>query len=570
MSRWWLSDRPEYRLSAHFFRAMFDFGILTQVGADSLTRMLLGGLGGLLGAGFVLTRGFVGRYQALAGGMSAEPYRRTLLGDDLFIIAVPMLAAALVTLLVSDLLFPDDRDFRILGPLPVRRAVVFGAKLAALVLFNGILIAAVHLALAPIVLVTSAHRWREQPVWSRMMAWAVASISASALAVLAIMALVGVLVLTLSRDRLNSLTALLRSVLLAALLSCVPLAVHLSGFGGALADRSAWLAFVPPAWFVALERVLLGSADSWLVRLAGVALAATASAALVVTVAYALLFLHFERLMLRSTAMSSIWRTGDLMGATASGATPAFRAVYRFTTTTLGRSGLHQTVLVGLSGCGLGIAINGLLGADMTGWLRTGGAASLTLAAAASWAPFAVMLTCGLSARLSLSLPIEHRANWIFRLAEDQDTRTDQLRAVDRLVTTTVVGPAVASAIAIFWIPFGAAAGIGTAVVALVGLLYTHVVLLGWSRIPFTSSYVPGKRFVVHTFVLACLAWLTFTVGGSWLARTAMSAPGPAVAILGGLSLVTYLLKRRRAADWKRAPLVFEDDFPDQPLELGL
>src|SRR4029079_8257911 len=161
--------------------------------------------------------------------------------------------------------------------LPVRRAVVFGAKLAALVLFNGMLIAAVHLALAPIVLVTSAHRWREQPVWSRMMAWAVASISASALAVLAIMALVGVLVLTLSRDRLNSLTTLMRSVLLAALLSCVPLAVHLSGFGGALADRSAWLAFVPPAWFVALERVLLGSADPWLVRLADIALAATAS-----------------------------------------------------------------------------------------------------------------------------------------------------------------------------------------------------------------------------------------------------------------------------------------------------
>jgi hypothetical protein len=36
-------------------------------------------------------------------------------------------------------------------------------------------------------------------------------------------------------------------------------------------------------------------------------------------------------------------------------ATPAFRAVYRFTTMTIGRSGLHQTVLVGLSGCGLGI-----------------------------------------------------------------------------------------------------------------------------------------------------------------------------------------------------------------------
>jgi hypothetical protein len=268
--------------------------------------------------------------------------------------------------------------------------------------------------------------------------------------------------------------------------------------------------------------------------------------------------------------MSSMWRSGYSAGPTAFGATPAFRAVYRFTTTTLGRSGLHQTVLVALSGCGAGIAMNGLLGADITSWLRTGGPASSTLATAIVWAPFAVMLTCGLSTRISLSLPIEHRANWIFRLVEDQDTRADQLHAVERLVIMIVVGPPVIAAIAVFWIPFGAAAAVGTAVVALVGLVCTHIVLLGWSRIPFTSSYVPGKRFVVHTFALACLAWLTFTVGGSWLARTAMSAPSAAVAILGGLSLLTYLFRRQRTAHWKRAPLMFEDQISDQPLELQL
>jgi hypothetical protein len=268
--------------------------------------------------------------------------------------------------------------------------------------------------------------------------------------------------------------------------------------------------------------------------------------------------------------MSSTWHSGRPAEATASGATPAFRAVHRFAVTTLGRSGLHQTVLVGLSGCGVGIAMNGLLGAGMAGWLRTGGPVSSPLAAAIVWAPFAVMLTCGLSTRISLSLPIEHRANWIFRLAEDHNTRADQLRAVDRLVTTTVVGPAVATAIALFWIPFGAAAGIGTTVVALVGLVCTHVVLLGWNRIPFTSSYVPGKRFVVHTFALACLAWLTFTVGGSLLARTAMSAPGRAVAILGALSLLTYFFSRQRTAHWKHESLTFEDQIPDQPLELQL
>ena len=257
--------------------------------------------------------------------------------------------------------------------------------------------------------------------------------------------------------------------------------------------------------------------------------------AVIVAVAYALLFRHFERLMIRSAAMSPIWRTRDQTGSMFAGATPAFRAVHRFTTTTVGRSALHQTVLVGVSGCGVGIAVNSLLGADLIGWIQAGGPASLALSTAVLWAPFAMMLTCGLGARTSLSLPIEHRANWIFRLTEDRHTRGDQLGAVDRLVTAAVVGPPVALAIAVFWIPFGPAAAIGTAVVSLVGLVYVHVLLIDWRRIPFTSSYVPGKRFVVHTFVLACFAWLTFTLVGSWLARTAMSAPGAAVTILGGL-----------------------------------
>ena len=40
----------------------------------------------------------------------------------MLIIGLPMLLVAFVTLLVSHSLFPDERDFRILGPLPVTQA----------------------------------------------------------------------------------------------------------------------------------------------------------------------------------------------------------------------------------------------------------------------------------------------------------------------------------------------------------------------------------------------------------------------------------------------------------------
>lgn len=564
-----LFARAEWRLTEHFFRGMFDFGILTQAGADSFARMVLGGLAMIVAVGLAMTRVFVAMYAVLGRAASPEPYRRALLGDDMLIIGLPMLLIAFLTLLVSDSLFPNERDFRILGPLPVRTSVVFATKLAALILFNGAFIAVAHVAMAPVVLITSVNRWREHTVLSRLTTWAAASVSASAFTVLAMTAIVGVLMLTLARSRLTALTAIMKGGMLAVLASCVPLVFHLPVYGRALSIGSSWLALVPPAWFVGLERVLLGSGDPTFVRLAGIASWMMVAAALVVAVAYTLLFRHFERLMLRS-AVGSPFRSKTRRGRAFSRSAPAFRAVYSFTTTTIARSEVHQAVLVGLSGCGLAIAMNSLIGADLIGSLRAAEPPSANLASAAIWAPFALMFACGLGTRAALALPMEHRANWIFRLAEDETTRSEQLRAVDRVVTAWVVGPPVGLAVAVLWVPLGSTAVIGAAVVALVGLVFVHAVLLDWRRIPFTSSYLPGKRFVVHSFVLGCLAWLVFTHTGVGLVHAATGGGHQALVVTAALSVFAYVLRLRRLATWKRTPLVFEDELPDRPVQLQL
>jgi hypothetical protein len=534
-------------LTKHFLRSMFDFGILTQAGADSFTRMLLSGLAGLLAAGFAMTRIFVGRYQALGHAASAEPYRRALLGDDMLIVGLPMLLAAFITLLVSDALFPNERDFRILGSLPVRKLTIFVTKLIALVSFNAVFVIVIHAALVPVMLIMSASRWRDHTTAARFLAWLAASVTASAFTMLAMMAIVGVMVLALSRTHSVSATALVKGTLLAALVSGVPLLLRLPAHGGALASGAPWLAFAPPAWFVALERVWLGNLDPAFVHLADIARTALVAAAGVVVVAYLVLFRNFETLMLRSFARPSI-RSTRLRMATGAGSTPAFRAVFRFTATTLVRSQFHQTVLVGLSGCGVALAING----------------------AASWAPFALMFACAVGGRAALALPLEHRANWIFRLTEDDTTRSDQLRAVDQIVGIWMVGLPVALAVSSMWIPLGLRGAIGTVVVALVGLVSVHAVMFDWRRIPFTSSYLPGKRFVVHSFVLGCLAWLTFTGVGVWLVDFAMRGPFQTLFVTATLAMLGYVLRQRRIETFRRTPLMFEDELPDQPLQLEL
>lgn len=576
-----LADRPEWRLTEHFFRAMFDFGILSTAGADSFKHMLLGAVGGFVAFGLLLTYLYTGKY-AVLWGAPPELYRRAVLGDDLLLVGLPMLLVAFVTLLVSHSLFPDERDFRILGPLPVRKAVVFGAKLTALVLFSGLFIVVAHVSLLPLLLLTS---FGDHAVLSRLTVWAITGVGASMLAVLAVTAIVGLFVLPLSRSRLHELTGIIRSAMLVLLVLCVPLVLRLPNLGASLASGSAWLWLVPPAWFVGLQQVLRGSNDPSFFHLAGVAVAAVGVAVLIVAITYTVLFRHFEHLMLRSVTTSPPWSETDRAGAATHATSldsarnglsevegsPAFRAVHRFTILTLRRSQLHQSVLVGLSACGIGMVMNGLIEANLAGWLGAGGPPPSSLASAAMWTPFGLMFVCGLGVRAALALPMEHRANWIFRMTEDEATRREQLRAVDQVVTTYVVGVPVAAALPILWIAIGAStAVIAAAVVALVGFVFVHAVLLDWRRIPFTCSYLPGKRFVAHSLLLGVAAYMLFTLVAVGLVRAATAATRQALVIAAVLALVAFLLRRRRLTVWSATPLMFEDEFPDQPQQLRL
>ena len=549
-----LADRPEWRLSAHFFRAMFDFGVLSEAGADSLKHMFAGGIGGFVAAAWLTVIIFVSKYLGLWFQPSPEPYRRALLGDDMFMLGVPMLIGALVTLIVSASLFPDERDFRILGPLPIRRGVVFGAKLAALVLFVGAFILLTQASLFPLFLLTTKNPWGEHVFVARVVAWLVSTAAAAAFAILAVTAGVGVLGLLRSSARLQAVTTSVRSLALGALVLCVPLVVRLSDMGGAMADGAGWLLLVPPAWFVGLERVLTGSQDPAFMRLATVGLTALVAAAVVVGGLYTILFRHFERLVLRPPITSPA--AGPISTARVQRASPAYLAVRLFTVATLRRGALQQGVLVGLAACGLGVAARSLLGDE---WR-----------AAVPWAPFAFMFACGLGVRSSLVLPMEHRANWIFRVTEDDATRADQLRAMNDVATVCVVVPTVAASLPLFWMLWGLQAVTAILVLLTVGLVFVHAVLFDWRRIPFTCSYLPGKRFVAQSFFLGIAGYLVFVLAGEWVLRTALSSPAVAIVVVAAGSVVAFVLRRKRLDAWARRPLMFEDEFPDALMALHL
>ena len=549
------TERAEWRLTEHFFRAMFDFGFLNELAADSFKRALIGSVGGFVAFGFVLTRAYMVKYAILWSTGTPELYRRALLGDDMTIIGLPMLLVAFVTLLVSHALFPDERDFRILGPLPVRRIVVFRAKLGAVLMFTGLFTTAAHVSLVPLMLLTSMNPWGESNVIVRLMAWAIASVAASAFAILAITAVVGILVLALSRGRLEALSTFMRSIVLGSLVVCLPLVSHLPTLGEPLARGASWMALVPPAWFLGLERVIQGSPGAGLARLALIGIAAVLTVATIVAATYIVLFKQFERLMLRPAPTSPPW--WRINRPTRSRAAPAFRGVRGFTIATLARSQLHQGVLIGLSACGVGLA---------TIFLTS----SIRLTTTAAIVPFLLMFACGVAIRAALALPIEHRANWIFQVTEDHATRGDQMRAVDRVVIRYVIGVPVIASVPVLWVAYEWDAMLATAVVAAIGFVFVHAVLLDWRRIPFTCSYLPAKRFIGHSALIGFAACLLFTVVSTGLVRTALVTVNQGIVITAALLVIGFWLRERRLATWRRTPLMFEDEFPDQLLQLQL
>jgi len=144
------------------------------------------------------------------------------------------------------------------------------------------------------------------------------------------------------------------------------------------------------------------------------------------------------------------------------------------------------------------------------------------------------------------------------------------MRAVDRVVMTYVIGVPVVASAPLLWIALESSALLAGVVVAAIGLVFVHAVLLDWRRIPFTCSYLPAKRFIGHSALIGFAACLLFTVISTGLVRTALVTVNQGIVITAALLVIGFWLRERRLATWRKTPLMFEDEFPDQVLQLQL
>jgi hypothetical protein len=236
---------------------------------------------------------------------------------------------------------------------------------------------------------------------------------------------------------------------------------------------------------------------------------------------------------------------------------------------TLARSPLHQGVFIAIAACGAGLVFNSLLGVKAMPRLRRSYEDELT--AAVTWAPFALMFVMTLAVRTALVLPIEPRANWIFRMTEHDEARVQQIDAVvGSMVRLGVVVP-LAILFPIEWAMFGVRAPIAATVALMAGVVLVELEMSDWRRIPFTCSYLPGKRFVGLTALIGLAAFVVFTSIGSGLVYYCLGHGWGWIAVMAVLAAAVWQRRSRRARLSRQTSLLFEDVLPNEvePLRLS-
>jgi hypothetical protein len=558
-------------LTRHFVRHFLDVGFMTSEGSDGVRRALLGLMSAVITIGLFLPRVMLRKYEAVRS--IDDLYHAMVIGDTLMTFAFAMLLTAFAAAFAGDSMFPDEMDFRVLTPLPVTRAFVFSAKLRAIALYLGLAIVVTGLALQLPFTAISGGPHAERIWVARAAMHSAASMAGSLFAATAVMAIQGLILLVAPGRHPRAIAVGARTAMLCGVVLLLPLAGRLPRAASGFAAASPFLFAAPPAWFVGLQRVGLGAGTGIDAQLAGVAIAALVLSAALVAGCYVVLYRRFDVLMLRQNISSGEERNrgnDDRLRAAASIAGDQTRVVARFAARTLWRSPLQQVVFLGVTACGLGWSLNGLLVGGLLTWLRDGGVPAPRLIAAVTSMPFVLLLTAATGLRAALMLPQDPRANWIFRLREDDALRPAQLDAVEQLFMRLVVWPVLFVVLPLQWAILGVDALAALPVTYLGGIVLVELVIRTWRRIPFTCGYIPGKRNIALTFLIAVTSYIFFTNIGAGMASLGRFHPSRLMIVVGILMTVAALLRRDRLRTWGQSPLMFDDDPAEfvQPLQL--
>jgi hypothetical protein len=449
--------------------------------------------------------------------------------DRLILITLSMIAIGVVGLVIWDGVFPDRRDVRVLGvlPIPTHRFVL--ARLASLgrvlVLFATPLCLLQSVAFGLTVTGFGAPISRIHGISAHFVTVAIAC----AFVFSALITAQCLLLLLFGRRAAQAASVtfqVLFAVGLVQLLFFLPELGRILRAGGASHEELSTLAALPPTWFFGLYEVLAGAAGANSAALARLAVGLTIGAAMAAVGLYAA---SYDRLSQRALegvaprASAPAFRPvgrGRWLGVFAN--RPVTEAVRAFTIRTLFRSRTHRMMFAVYGGFAFAI----ILSSAVSIALRNRGAGF--------WEPGISMMSMPLVAQFLLlsavraivGIPSEPKARWVFRVSEPGN-RHAAVNGLRDAMLVLVVLPTTAFALVqgvVFWSP--AAAISHTAFTFVVGRLLAEILMSRTGKLPFACTYFPGSSRIFSLWPIYLLAFFFYAVVFAVIDRALSSRPG--------------------------------------------
>lgn len=514
---------------------------------------------------------YAGKYRLLTKLAGPDAYRAAVLADELALLVALAAVTGLAAVLAWQSLFPSRRDYLTLAGLPIRSRQIFGARFAAVTILAAGLAIAVSILPCVVTPFEFAGRWQENPsYWSNFSAQAASAGLECLFVFFAVVALQGVLLNLLPPRAAARASVYVQGTVFAGCVLALLRSWSIKNWTAA--DVAATLPrigeWTPPVWFAALDRVLAGSRDPFLVAMSSRALAGAVAAVLVAAVSYVLSYHRFQKLLLESPERSPrVWRLPwsplDLLSRQ-----PRRRAILHFMAKTMARSRPHRMIWLAYVGFAVAILLNSSI-VDGVFLVRRGRVWTAALQFAVLFWPLACSVILLPGIKHAMRAPAELPANWIFRLHESEGRR-DWMIAVERFAVAYAVAPvyALLFPLAVWSVGWNIAIRM-TSLQCLASLCVFEMLFYSWQQLPFACSYVPGKRPAV-SIVSGYIVALGILVPIVTVMIAAASRFGPLFAAYGAAFLGGWWkLRSMRREGWGEARLIYEDT-PAEVLDLGI
>ncbi|WP_321471843.1 hypothetical protein [uncultured Paludibaculum sp.] len=473
------------RLVRHFVHRFVDHELVAAGG--ELHQVFVTAIALLGGFGFTLTLILCARHFFLSEKLSQATRQAILASDQMTLLLLIMAATGFFVVLGWDALFTDRRDAFILGSLPIPTRVIFEAKLYAILLFFFLLVTAMQIfpAIPLPVVMFPGHMIRGIGVQAFVLTAAAGFIFFGA------MALQGVLLALLSYARFRQISALLQICTLLASFGVVFLTPDLAHAVGGAVNWTYWL---PSYWFLALWQ---GMMDQPPLLDSGLAARALWSLSAAASIAFLTFAGGYRRAMRKAVegqeeapagpgpihhALRKLLNFALLRDQRES-------AIFWFTWRTISRHRGHRLLLAVYIGLGLSWVLTEASNMTNSGFT----ARSLRPDPVTCTIPLdlAFFLLAGL--RVLFTLPVELRANWMFRLTAGERPPAVESGTRKFLIFAVIV-PLALLALPVYLQAWGwRNTLLHTWFYALETALLLEILMRQFHKIPFTCSWLPGQ-----------------------------------------------------------------------------